>query len=254
LKNKPSLKHEVEESIVALRHLHEWMSSRGKERSTELTVVDMCYCKGFFSMLLSYMVGTFWQDCEISSIVLLDKATGINWEYIDVANDTATEEGRPILTLWKGVNLHNYDVVLDRLLELQPTKLALVGIHLCKNLSPAAVSLVHGLGRELCPYLMLAPCCLPRTVTSKYIAPSELKIRVYQYESRLERSKRMTTTEKRERALGRGRKGFCYICSIFGHRVKDCPTLEGQRPKNGKMFCMRLLYCFLVGLVEKWVT
>jgi hypothetical protein len=253
---KASLRHEVEESIVALHHLQKWMSSstRGDDsKHTKLTVVDICCGKGFFSMLLSYMVGNFWQDCGIANIVLIDKATGINWQYIDVANETATAENRPLLTLWKGVNLHEYDDVLDRLLGLQTT-LALVGIHLCKNLSPAAVSLVHGLGREKCPYMLLAPCCLPRSITSKSIKSSGKNLRVYQYEDPLERSKRLVATKQRNRALGKGRKGICYLCSSTtnDHRVRDCHVLKGTSPVERKAIlhaaCL-LLPCWQCGEV-----
>jgi Methyltransferase domain/Zinc knuckle len=221
--NKTSLEHEVEESIVALYHLHEWLQSR-VERDC-ITVVDLCCGKGLFSMLLSYMVGLYWNDCGISNIVLLDKAVAIDWHHIHAANENAAHENRPHLDLWKGVNLHKYDPLLDRLLGLN-TPLALVGIHLCKTLSPSAVSLVHGLGRSICPYFCLAPCCVPRVVTSKYMTAERRQIAIYQYESPDERSQRLNSMAQRDRAMGRDRRSLCYICKTEGHRVRDCTTLE----------------------------
>ena len=221
--NKTSLEHEVEESIVALYHLHEWLQSR-VERDC-ITVVDLCCGKGLFSMLLSYMVGLYWNDCGISKIVLLDKAVAIDWHHIHAANETALNENRPHLELWKGVNLHKYDSLVDRLLKLN-TPLALVGIHLCKTLSPSAVSLVHGLGQSICPYFCLAPCCVPRVVTSKYMAVERRQIAIHQYESPDERSKRLNAMVQRDRAMGRDRRSLCYICKTEGHRVRDCSTLE----------------------------
>lgn len=224
--NKPSLQHEAEESIVALHHLHEWLQRRRKQPGDSITVVDLCCGKGFYSMLLSYMVGTYWKDLGIGRIVLLDKATKIDWHHIDAANATAEQEGRPHMELWKGVNLHDYDPLLDRLLQL-PQPLALVGIHLCKNLSPTAIGLAQGLGGTSCPYFLLAPCCLPRVVTSRYIDDSKRTIPIYQYETPANRVARQRSVAQRDRAQGRDRRGKCYICGTVGHRVRECPSLEG---------------------------
>ena len=224
LLNKNSLVHEAEESIVALFHLHKWIQSR--HARTSVTVVDLCCGKGLFSMLLSYMVGLFWKGCGISNIVLLDKSVAIDWHHIHAANDTASTENRPHLDLWKGVNLHKYDDLLDRLLQLNST-LALVGIHLCKTLSPSAISLVHGLG-HVCQYLCLAPCCVPRVVTSRVMPADRRRIAIHQYESPADRCARRTDMALRDAALGRssaeGRQ--CYVCYTQGHRVRDCPSLE----------------------------
>lgn len=223
LLNKNSLVHEAEESIVALFHLHEWIQSR--QVKTTVTVVDLCCGKGLFSMLLSYMVGLYWKDSGISNIVLLDKSVAIDWHHIDAANETALAENRPHLDLWKGVNLHKYDDLLDRFLQLNTT-LALVGIHLCKTLSPSAISLVHGLG-QTCQFLCLAPCCVPRVVTSRVMSADRRRIAIHQYESPAERSTRLTDMALRDRVLGRGgARQQCYVCWTHGHRVRDCPTLK----------------------------
>ena len=168
-------------------------------------MVDACCGRGIFALLLSYWTtirqkhhphhhhhgGNDNRDNDIEErasslssstsspiplerIVLFDRATSIDWRHIDVANEAHVKEGRPYLDLWRGVNLHEYDNLLDRLLALTETKdnrpkasLALVGIHLCRNLSPALVGIYHGLGQTKCPYLMVAPCCLPRLARKK---------------------------------------------------------------------------------------
>ena len=63
-------------------------------------------------------------------------------------------------------NLHDYDVVLDKIMDLPFDKVALCGIHLCKQLSPSFIGLVNGLGSK-CIYASLMPCCMPSAVTSQ---------------------------------------------------------------------------------------
>jgi hypothetical protein len=220
--------HEVEESIVVLHHLHQWVVASHKS-SKKLVVVDLCCGKGIFSTLLSYLIGSTWRnECEaVSEIVLVDKATSIDWDYLDVANEAAISEHRPYLTLWKGTNLHQTDEIMDRLLNLKAT-LALVGIHLCKFLSPAALSLAHSLGRDVCPFLCLAPCCLPRVVTNRHLPDEKRILEIRQYESPPQRMQRYKAIHQRDRALGRDRRGRCYICQSIHHRVHDCPSLLGE--------------------------
>ena len=226
--NKKSLYHEAEESIVALHHLNEWLQSQAKGKNS-ITVVDLCCGKGLFSMFLSYMIMHFWKDCRVSKIILLDKSVMIDWRHIDAANKIAPLENRPHLELWKGVNLHKYDTVLDRLLQLDAT-LALVGIHLCKTLSTSAISLVHGLGEQTCPFLCLVPCCVPRVVTSRMMPDDRRRIGIHQYESPSDRHLRRSAISLRDRARRRGGEDIdverlCYVCDVNGHRARDCPTL-----------------------------
>ena len=109
---------------------------------------------------------------------------------------------RPIIECWPNFNLHEIDEVVDllsqQIIDIQKAKnsnnnnnnqnqnvalgnstiatkttdvaLAVVGIHLCKTLSPTCIGIVNALGPEKCPCLVLAPCCLPRVVvqSSRY--------------------------------------------------------------------------------------
>ena len=79
----------------------------------------------------------------------------------DGANTTAENEGRPYIQIWDNTNLHDYDDVLDRMKAL-PGKLALSGIHLCKQLGPSFCGLVVVWGSVyLCMSgaVLHAPCC-----------------------------------------------------------------------------------------------
>lgn len=223
--NKSSLQHEAEESIVALYHLHEWLLKRN-DKEESLIVVDVCCGKGLFSVLLSYMMGSFWKDdANITRVVMLDKMTSqqCGWNQIAISNETAMKERRPTMELWEGVNLHDYDTVLSRLYGLEST-LALVGIHLCKTLGPSCVGLANGLGPKKCPFLCLAPCCLPRLVTTKDARKTRC-IPINIYETKEERTNRLEATKRRSIALRRGRShGTCYLCD-GQHRVRDCPLL-----------------------------
>ena len=156
--NKNSLQHEVEESIVALYYLlHEGQSLS----SSKYIAIDVCGGKGLFSFLLSHL-----RPKNLHSIILIEKSTTINWSYLEWANGTCQQEHRPPVEIWADTNLHDYDLLLDRLLQL-PFPVALTGIHLCKQLGPSFCGLVNGLGNDKCRYACLAPCCLPRLVRAQ---------------------------------------------------------------------------------------
>jgi hypothetical protein len=230
LLNKSSLQHEAEESIVALYHLHQWLVRRsGKEEP--LIVVDVCCGKGLFSMLLSYMIGNCWKlEAKISRIVMIDRATSKNicWHHIHVANSTSKDEERPSMEIWEGCNLHHHDAVLDRLQRLE-APVVMVGIHLCKTLSPTCVGLVNALGPDKCPFLCLAPCCLPRIVTTKKSKTRQIPVNVY--ETQQDRQERFEAMRLREGALQRGQNGICYLCHEE-HRVRDCPRLPDEHEER----------------------
>jgi hypothetical protein len=162
LLNKSTLLHEIEESIVAIYHYLERTSTKGDHHKTKAhIVVDVCGGKGLFSFLLSYL-----RPPNVDHIILLEKATAINWQHISAANAVHEAEGRPKIIMWADTNLHDYDIVLDRLLDLK-LPVAVTGIHLCKQLGPSFCGLVNGLGPERCLYACLAPCCLPWAVTAQ---------------------------------------------------------------------------------------
>lgn len=217
--NKRNLHHEVEESIVALHHLREWVMVDTKTEN--FIAVDVCCGKGCFSVLLSYLVGFHWKNEfeNLDRVVLLDKeSTSIDWSHIELANDTHEQEKRPFLELWKGTNLFEYDELIERFQSLQ-SPLALTGIHLCRNLSPSLVELANGLGPEVAPYLCLAPCCLPRLARSTRVEASALIIPIPAFETSLYRGTRLQAARQRKITQ---RRSQCYVCQ-GDHTVRDCP-------------------------------
>lgn len=235
LLNKSSLTHEVEESIVALRSLLTWMNSTnmmngGSDKPAVL--VDVCCGKGVLSMLASYIFGG---DPRVDRIVMLDRAS-IKWDHIDGAKG----EGRPPVEAWGGCNLHDVDDVADRLRALDAPCL-LIGIHLCKMLSPACVGVANTLGPDRCPFLCLAPCCLPRAVLSGRTASPDggnkraaggLTIAVRQYESKRQREERRRSKQRRDSAMVRRPALDCYLCASPSHPVHRCsllPADQGER-------------------------
>jgi hypothetical protein len=227
LLNKSTLLHEIEESIVALALLIEWMMNRDIE--TPITVVDVCCGKGVFSMLASYV---FQGDQRVAKIIMLDKANNINWNHIGAANQEALGENRPRIETWGGCNLHETDELIDRLeyeALASQAPLALIGIHLCKNLSPTCVGIVNALGHEQCPFLCLAPCCLPRAVltqSNKYEKHSNGIIEVSQRETPKERQDRRTAAQRRINSKKRGATpAVCILCQSPAHAVHQCRLL-----------------------------
>jgi hypothetical protein len=239
LLNKSSLLHEIEESIVALHSLTEWMDD--KKNNDEIIrdpiiIVDVCCGKGVFSMLASYV---FQDDPRVKRIVMLDKAD-IKWNHVDAANGSAVAEKRPMIETWGCCNLHEIDQVVDQLEAFQ-NPLALIGIHLCKTLSPTCVGIVNAIGPDRCPFLCLAPCCLPRALVSqadKYMRKGNPIIEVPQYESQKERQDRRVTTRRRDDAMQRGQRTVCYMCQSAQHHIQKCsllPTDEMERIDIFKM-------------------
>ena len=216
--NKGSLHHEVEESIVAIHHLLE-----GRDDCDEFIVMDICAGKGFFSFLLSYL-----RHPKIRKIVMLEKAT-INWHHIVEGNKTAILEGRPLISIWENTNLHDYDEILDKIIDLSHP-VALSGIHLCKQLSPSFCGLVNGLGKR-CIYACLTPCCMPRAVTSQknYTGKKRFTLSIQLEETADERHRRRDYMIRRERVRRKPTGGPCFYCQDVDHGLKECiilPTLE----------------------------
>ena len=230
LLDKRSLLHEIEESIVAIHHLLQGTSSIQQEH----IVVDACGGKGIFSFLLSYL-----KPSNVNQIVLLEKAE-IDWYHIHEANETALEEGRPKIVIWSNTNLHEYDKVLDRLLDL-PLPVAMSGIHLCKQLSPSFCGLVNGLGKTNCIYACLAPCCLPTAVTSqkhKKKPNRQFTIPIPMEESKEERESRRDYMERRERIKRKPIGGPCFLCHDEDHGLRECPVLP-TLPKEERISIRR---------------
>ena len=233
LLDKRTLQHELEESIVAISLYEEQM----KDTQQPHIVVDVCAGKGLYSFLLSYLQPPF-----LVLIVMIEKAA-INWYHIHAANKIV--DRRPRIQIWEKTNLHEYDKVLTRLLNLSHP-LVLSGIHLCKQLGPAFCGLVNGLGNK-CLMSCLAPCCLPRVVTSqgkkwqKYRqqnAEQPFEISIPLKEEPPERERRLDYMERRRRVKknplydelcptkGNGESVCCYFCQDPSHSVVDCSLLK----------------------------
>eukprot|EP00580_Thalassiosira_gravida_P013435 CAMPEP_0201683084 /NCGR_PEP_ID=MMETSP0494-20130426/51941_1 /ASSEMBLY_ACC=CAM_ASM_000839 /TAXON_ID=420259 /ORGANISM="Thalassiosira gravida, Strain GMp14c1" /LENGTH=455 /DNA_ID=CAMNT_0048166853 /DNA_START=224 /DNA_END=1591 /DNA_ORIENTATION=+ len=258
LLNKKSFLHEVEESIVALQLFDNWLERRRSGQDGKnvppVTLVDVCCGKGILSMLASYLFRGK-MSTHVSSIIMLDKQKDINWNHIVASNDSAEEEGRPLIKAWGGCNLHEIDQIVEKLQGhdkfdngINNGPLALVGIHLCKQLSPACAGVVNSLGPEKCPFLCLAPCCLPRVVrnvsktNNSAMIPNRSNVKraklgtftvpVRTYESAEDRQARK---EANERRAGANKRTFadipCYLCSQK-HSIHKChllPSDENER-------------------------
>mmetsp|Transcript_22118 Transcript_22118/g.48100 ORF Transcript_22118/g.48100 Transcript_22118/m.48100 type:complete len:436 (+) Transcript_22118:174-1481(+) len=235
LLKKKNLLHEIEESIVALCPFFEWLDSRD-EGSSPVVFVDVCCGKGVMSVLLSYLLKN---DDRVKGIVMLDKAK-MNWRHISAANNDVQCDGRPSIQTWEQFNLHDVDVVVTRLNDLG-APLALVGLHLCKTLSPTFVGIVNILGPETCQYMCLAPCCLPRMVAqpTRGLQSGERKTRiidVLRYEPDEDRLDRLEMNARRKDALKRFSEYECFLCQSSAHRVHACNLLPSDVDERMDIF------------------
>jgi hypothetical protein len=171
---------------------------------------------------------------------MLDKQC-INWNHISASNDKIRSQGedRPLIETWQ-CNLHEIDSVVERL-EAKQQQLALIGIHLCKQLSPACVSVVNALGPDKAPFLCLAPCCLPLAArnfakTSRQEEKKKTTIAVRTYERQEERQARKDANERR--LTSKKRTFFdqpCYLCSEI-HPIQKCGLLPADKNEQNVIF------------------
>lgn len=219
LLNKRTLLHEIEESIVTCTFLIENLSREGDEEAKPVLVVDACCGKGICSLLLSYLAVTpLCSSLSISEIILFDRETDIDWTHIRRSNETAQVEDRPRLELWQGTDMHQTDLLLDRLLPYtEKFSLALLGIHLCRGLSPSFISLIHCLHNS-CIFACLAPCCLPRFAHAMEIRQYEPHRNWY------------CTQCQRPRRRRNGCKCclFCWRCGDTNHVVMSCTAISNK--------------------------
>ncbi len=272
LLNKSNMLHEVEESILAIHFLQEqWNNQNPIQNQRNVILVDVCCGKGVFSLLTSYFFANKNQQQQhhknkvvvLEKIIMLDKDPKLRWDHIEASNiDAATtnrsekDDSRPFIECWPRFNLHDVDEVVQRL-ETQLTtsttstssaELAMVGIHLCKTLSPTCIGIANLLGPQQCPNLILAPCCLPRVVVqskfnnNKSNSKSQKVLEVKQYETKQQKQERTLARERRKMAMVRGRAiqsdnddgtsstdstntmGACWKCGEFGHVKANCPS------------------------------
>lgn len=253
--NKSSLTHEVEEVAVALRSLQDWLeapsasrASRASREEAPVCVVDVCAGKGTLSMLLSYFAALRPETWgRVKQIVMLDKAV-VNWTHIEAANadvraaasgPAQAGEGSGVgplaarvpIEAWGCCNIHD-DGVIERLRTL-PGQLALVGVHLCKGLSPRCISIYNVLGPEKAPFLALAPCCVP--------GPAKA-VEVRQFEGEAERARREDLALRRGRVLN-----GCAVCGGAGHRSRCCPSLPGDPEERWEVLRASLAVCWRCG-------
>ena len=226
LLNKPELLHEIEESIVALTPFCDWLDDSMQRGMKPITLVDVCAGKGILSMLASYILRD--DAARVKQIVMLDKAA-MNWDHIRAANEGAEREDRPPIITWPNCNLHEIDEVVERLNELD-SPLAFVGIHLCKTLSPTFIGIANKLGAATCPYVCLAPCCLPRAVArpkdaSRDKKPRTIDVLIYE-----------TEEERLERVEANAGDCECFLCQSTSHRVHQCSLLPADFDEQMDIF------------------
>lgn len=249
-----ALLHETEESIVALDCFRQWTLKQQWPLRKSLVIVDVCCGKGYFSMFLAHLATTFWAEQDagtnrplISKIILLDKSStsDINWQHIDIANNEAGSK-RPKLLLWPSTNLHDYDDLVDKFVgqvQSPTTLLAMIGIHLCKELTLSFCSLANGMGQKLA-YASVAPCCLPRRVTKRLGGNKNLT--VFRHESTKDRQRRIDYTALRR--LSR----CCFLCNAKDHLVRQCPSFPSDANEQSRILQQAILQtpcwtCSVVG-------
>lgn len=242
--NKSTLLHEVEESILALGFLMDFIKNgndRQLKMGSKITIVDVCCGKGIFSMLASYI---FQNETRVDKIIMLDKGE-INWDHCHILNQCARDEGRPLIETWK-CNLHDIDQVVDRFSNTMESPIVMIGIHLCKTLSPCFIGIANQLSL-LCPFFILVPCCLPRAVLQSNIIGKKSVVRVLQYETMTEKNERYMAKSRRDAAMKRallkrpvtmidqaswigedkGKVSIpCWKCGNLGHFKVDCPSSQ----------------------------
>jgi len=234
--NKSTLLHEIEESIVTLGFFMQFLDQLGENEN--VVIVDVCSGKGIFSMLASYICQG---DSRVKQIIMLDKGQ-IKWNHCHEINASALQDGRPVIDTWR-CNLHDTDDIVRRLNSIQ-LPVAVVGIHLCKTLSPSCIGVVNQL--TSCPFFVLAPCCLPRSVLQRTYGKKSV-IRVLQYETDQEREIRFLAKKRRDAAMSRkplarplsmvdqlssldgsdaGIDAACWKCGEIGHMKVDCTSRQ----------------------------
>jgi hypothetical protein len=245
--DKRTFLHEVEESMVALYYLDRWRGHKNCQKqqqeeggtSTSFVAVDVCGGKGIFSMLLQFMAALYWNKdggVVLDQIILIEKATSkqIDWSHLKERAHNNFEETvvLPSVHIWEGVNLHDHDYLVDRFKSrLSPsTPLALIGIHLCKLLSPAMISLVNLLGHEWCQHVCLAPCCMPRAVVSKYMPETLRGIPIFGFETSAVREGRLQMLQYKRLLQRKGRDNgtLCFLCASPDHWLDHCPQFADK--------------------------
>lgn len=220
--NKRSLRQEIEESMVALYYLDCWRQTTNPEH---FIVIDVCGGKGVFSLLLQHFARQHWPAQQLREIILLEKATSqqIDWSHLTALSD-------PSVTILESCNLHDTDELVEKLAHCS-SLLALSGIHLCKTLTPSLITLANRLGKDHCPYVSVAPCCLPRVVLSKHMPDDQRVLHIGRYESEQNRKGRMKQ-ELIQRSLRKNVTMGCFHCQAPGHLLSECPLIPSAEMRQ----------------------
>lgn len=249
-------------------------------RRRRFVAMDICGGKGCFAMLLQYMASFYWNshienndECNscptLDHVILLEKCkhSQVDWHHLispppSTTKRTSSTDSHfskvPLIpvVIWDDCNLHESDALVDRIQDtVSPYPVALTGIHLCKLLSPALISLANLLGPRQCPYLCLAPCCMPRAITKtkrqghfnsekkkKFTSASSRMedqsvavrdddnilrgssfIQVFGFETDLERTARLLRMQRRNAAQRRRGRPLDSSCSEGGNETEIAP-------------------------------
>jgi hypothetical protein len=212
------------------------------------------------SFLLQYLASRYWNDeqsgSKLDRIILLEKASSddMDWGHFTGTACTEMEHLSVSVEVWEQTNLHEIDQLVERFRPISHS-LAFTGIHLCKLLSPALVSLVNAIGTDKCRYICLAPCCMPRAITkhcrrgpnkenpTRSSPKIQSFIRVLEYESEEKRSSRLILQGRRDAAKRRRRKfdrvvpvaaTQCFHCDSKDHYLRSCPYMNDTQKREDR--------------------
>mmetsp|Transcript_11599 Transcript_11599/g.15105 ORF Transcript_11599/g.15105 Transcript_11599/m.15105 type:complete len:426 (+) Transcript_11599:136-1413(+) len=273
--NKRQFLHEIEETLVAVQNIRVWLEKLRSvaDQPSDITIIDLCCGKGVFTMFLTYLAayrcsclhkrnGIETKTCRkcfdssvfnpIRKCIMVDRMKTCDWNHIKAANEDLYREGyrtsctegetnfdekylhaKIPIDSWPDCNIHEGEVC-NKIQNL-PGRIAIVGIHLCRTLSPRAISISNICGHEKVPFLCLAPCCLPRLKS---------RLPVLIFESELSRRERESIMLRRQRI----RNLICVICNKKCHSTKDCPSLP-MDPEARRLFLKDYVFCWRCGVI-----
>ena len=209
--NMKNIAKEVDEAACAITLLEDFLSS-DRYNGEGVTIVDTCAGKGVCAMLISLLRENRPALAACHRLCVVEKSKNINWKHIAAVNERSS--ATPI-EVWNPINI--FDDSFERRLRGISGSVVLLGIHLCRRMSPRLISMYNVLGPSA-RCLILAPCCLPFTRTP---------IEVHTFETEQERRTRIrsNTILRRRRHRSRG-NDVCIYCCWEGHAPKDCPEAE----------------------------
>eukprot|EP00933_Yihiella_yeosuensis_P035823 TRINITY_DN29430_c0_g1_i2.p1 TRINITY_DN29430_c0_g1~~TRINITY_DN29430_c0_g1_i2.p1 ORF type:complete len:316 (-),score=38.12 TRINITY_DN29430_c0_g1_i2:402-1349(-) len=223
LLNKRSLLHEMEEVIIPLHHLLEFLSQTDCK---DPILVDLCAGKGYFAFCVAELAKTVPLLQKLKSVIVLDHSK-IDWTHFDLRRQEEADGTLLSVVLWDSVDLHSH--TLPAKFAALPGGLLLNGTHLCRRLSSRAVELFNVLPNS--QLLILAPCCVPykkqappmfilqrsREIAERYSQGCECP-----FDARGNRSRKKCSTC--------WSSDDCWKCGERGHAKVDCPGRVARPP------------------------